>query len=229
MILTMNKHPLELNGKYLGMLREANDLLGNLDALNARLEEDGYLLIRGLHNRRKVQAARQFLLEKLDENGQLDTSFPLSQGVPAAGKRGRFPGGNKEVTHNPAFLDVVESPEIMDFCEMYFDAPVITYDFKWLRVIPPGGFTGAHYDIVYMGRGTKRVLTCWTPLDDIPFELGPLMLLVGSHRFEAIRRTYAEMDVDRDHVTGSFSYDPIELVDRYGGRWGRAHSRWETC
>ena len=28
------------------------------------------------------------------------------------------------------------------------------------------------------------------------------------------------MDVDRDHVTGSFSYDPIELVDRYGGRWG---------
>ena len=201
------------------MLREANDLLGNLDALNARLEEDGYLLIRGLHNRRKVHAARQFLLEKLDENGQLDTSYPLSQGVPAAGKRGRFPGGNKQVTHDPACLDVVESPEIMDFCEMYFDAPVITYDFKWLRVIPPGGFSGAHYDIVYMGRGTKRVLTCWTPLDDVPFELGPLMLLVGSHRFEAIRKTYAEMDVDRDHVTGSFSYDPIELVDRYGGRW----------
>lgn len=71
-----------------------------------------------------------------------------------------------------------------------------------------------------MGRGTKRVLTCWTPLGDVPLEMGPLMLLVGSHRFEAIRRTYAEMDVDRDHVTGSFSYDPIELVDRYGGRWG---------
>ena len=33
MILTMNKHPLELNGKYLGMLREANDLLGNSEAL----------------------------------------------------------------------------------------------------------------------------------------------------------------------------------------------------
>jgi hypothetical protein len=25
--------------------------------------------------------------------------------------------------------------------------------------------------------------------------------------------------VDRDHVTGSFSNDPVELVDRYGGRW----------
>ena len=91
MILTMNKHPLELNGKYLGMLREANDLLGNSKALNARLEEDGYLLIRALHSRKKVESARQFLLEKLGENGQLDTSYPLTEGVPAAGKRGYLP------------------------------------------------------------------------------------------------------------------------------------------
>ena len=219
MILTMNKRPLELNGKYLGTLREANHLLGDPEALNARLDEDGYLLIRALHSREKVENARQFLLEKLDENGQIDKSYPLSQGVPAAGKRGAFLGGNKAVTHGSAFLGVVESPEIMDFCETYFNAPVITYDYKWLRVVGPGGFTGAHYDIVYMGRGTRRLLTCWTPLGDLPLEMGPLMILVGSHRFEAIRRTYAEMDVDRDRVTGSFSYDPIELVDRYGGRW----------
>lgn len=140
MILTMNKHPMELNGKYLGMLREANDLLGNFESLHARLEEDGYLLIRALHNRNNVERARQILLEKLDENGQLDKSYPLSQGVPASGKRGKFLGGNKVVTHDPAFLEVVESPEIMGFCETYFDAPVMTYDFKWLRVIPPGGF-----------------------------------------------------------------------------------------
>ena len=183
MILTMNKHPLELNGKYLGLLREANELLGDSEALRARIEEDGYLLIRGLHNVEKIKLARQFLLEKLDENEQLDKSYPLTQGVAAEGKRGAFFGGNKTVTHNPAFLEVVESPEIMNFCERYFDAPVITYDFKWLRVIAPGAFTGAHYDIVYMGRGTKRVLTCWTPLDDVPFEMGPLAILVGSHRF----------------------------------------------
>ena len=142
MILTMNKHPLELNGKYLGMLREANDLLSDSEALNARLEEDGYLLIRTLHNRKKVETARRFLLEKLDENGQLDTSCPLLQGVPAVGKRGTFLGGNKAVTHDSAFLDVVESPEIMSFCEGYFDAPVITYDYKWLRVIQLGGYSG---------------------------------------------------------------------------------------
>ena len=72
MILTMNQKEMELGGKYLGWLREANDLLGDREALQARLKEDGYLLIRGLHDPEKVKATRRFLLEKLDENEQLD-------------------------------------------------------------------------------------------------------------------------------------------------------------
>lgn len=220
MILTMNQKEMELGGKYLGWLREANNLLGDREALRARMEEDGYLLIRGLHNPERVMDARRFLLEKLDENEQLDRAYPLSNGVPAKGKRGLFMGGNKAVTHQTDFLNLVESHEIMGFCEAFFDAPVITYDYKWLRVVPPGGFTGAHYDIVYMGRGTQQVVTCWTPIGDVPLDMGPLVILVGSHRFDVLKQTYGKMDVDRDHVTGSFSYDPIELVDRYGGRWG---------
>jgi hypothetical protein len=219
MILTMNKIEMELDGKYLGLLRDANELLEQPSALKARIEEDGYLLIRGLHDREKVKATRRFLLEKLDENEQIDRSYPLDDAIPAEGKRGMFWGGNKTVTHQPAFLNLVESPEIMNFCEHYYDAPVMTYDYKWLRVVGPGNFSGAHYDIVYMGRGTKNLLTVWTPLSDISFDMAPLLVLVGSHRFEVLKETYGKMDVDRDHVTGSFSYDPIELVDRYGGQW----------
>lgn len=33
------------------------------------------------------------------------------------------------------------------------------------------------------------------------------------------KETYGQMDVDRDKVTGWFSSDPVELVDRYGGQW----------
>lgn len=219
MILTMNQKEMELGGKYLGWLREANDLLDDRDALRTRLAEDGYLLIRGLHDPEKVKATRQFLLEKLDENEQLDRERPILDAVPAQGKRGMFMGGNKAVTHEPPFLNLVESPEIMGFCEAFYDAPVITYDYKWLRVVGPGSFTGAHYDIVYMGRGTQQLVTCWTPIGDVPIEMGPLVILVGSHRFDILKETYGKMDVDRDRVTGSFSYDPIELVDRYGGQW----------
>ena len=219
MILTMNKIEMELGGKYLGLLREANDLLDDQQALRARMEEDGYLLIRGLHDVEKVKGTRKFLLEKLDENEQINRSHPLDAAIPAKGKRGMFWGGNQKVTHQPPFLNLVESSEIMNFCEHYYNAPVLTYDYKWLRVVAPGSFTGAHYDIVYMGRGTRNLLTCWTPISDVSFDMASLIVLVGSHRFNVIKETYGKMDVDRDHVTGSFSYDPVELVDRYGGQW----------
>jgi ectoine hydroxylase-related dioxygenase (phytanoyl-CoA dioxygenase family) len=91
--------------------------------------------------------------------------------------------------------------------------------------VGPGSNTGAHYDIVYMGRGTQNVYTCWTPLGDVSYDLGPLALLVGSHRFERVKETYGRMDVDRDHVTGWFSNDPVELVDRYGGQWQTSEFR----
>jgi hypothetical protein len=56
----------------------------------------------------------------------------------------------------------------------------------------------------------------------VPLEHGPLALLVGSHRFERVKETYGKMDVDRDHVTGWFSNDPIDLVDTFGGQWRTA-------
>ena len=38
--------------------------------------------------------------------------------------------------------------------------------------------------------------------------------------------TYGRMDVDRDHVEGAFSNDPLELIERYGGKW--LSSEFET-
>ena len=74
-----------------------------------------------------------------------------------------------------------------------------------------------------MGRGcTQNLRTTWIPFGDIPFEQGPLVLCVGSHKlpgFARIRETYGKMDVDRDHVTGAFTDDGVDMVDRYGGRW----------
>lgn len=219
MILPFGKQELELGGKYLGELQESTHLLHDIEALQGRMEEDGYLLLRGLHDVGTVRAARRMILERLDANGQLDRGRPLMDGVIAEGGRGAFLGGSKAVTHAPEFLAVVESAELLAFFERFLGAPARTYDYKWLRVVGRGGFTGAHYDIVYMGRGTERVYTVWTPLGDQPYELGPLAILGGSHRFQRVRDTYGKMDVDRDHVQGWFSSDPVELVDRFGGQW----------
>ena len=219
MKLMMGQDELELRGKYLSTLRDANDLIDDMDAIHRRMDEDGYLLIRGLQNTEKVKAARQVVLDNLKANDQLDLDQPADIGVAAPGKKGRFLGGAKQVTHTPEFLSVVESPEIMKFFEGFLDGPVLTYDYKWLRAVGPGDNTGAHYDVVYMGRGTKSLYTVWTPLGEVSYDMGPLVILVGSHQFDAVKETYGKMDVDRDHVTGHFTNEPIDMVNQYGGQW----------
>lgn len=219
MKLMMGQDELELGSKYLSTLRDANDLIDDMDAIHRRMDEDGYLLIRGLQNTEKVKAARQVVLDNLKANDQLDLDQPADIGVAAPGKKGRFLGGAKQVTHTPEFLSVVESPEIMKFFEGFLDGPVLTYDYKWLRAVGPGDNTGAHYDVVYMGRGTKSLYTVWTPLGEVSYDMGPLVILVGSHQFDAVKETYGKMDVDRDHVTGHFTNEPIDMVNQYGGQW----------
>jgi Phytanoyl-CoA dioxygenase (PhyH) len=217
--LTIGKRDLQFPGQYLGVLREANELLDDHAALRARMEEDGYLLLRGFFEREAVLKARQQLLEALAEEGQIDLRYPLMDAVVNEGRSGGFRGGANALTAAPAFQALVNSPTVMGFFERFLGGPSRTYEYKWLRIVGPGSYTGAHYDVVYMGRGTLNLYTVWTPLGDVPYELGPLALLVGSHQFEKVKETYGKMDVDRDHVTGWFSNDPVELVDRYGGQW----------
>lgn len=225
MTLRMGERELELGGRYLGELREANDLRDDPAALRARLEEDGYLLIRGLHDPDAVRAARRVLLENLDANGQIDRAHPLDEAVIAPGGRGQFLGGAKAVSHTPEFLSVVEAPALMAFFSALFGTPAMTFNYKWIRAVGRGANTGAHYDIVYMGRGTRNLYTCWTPLGDVSYEMGPLAVFEGSHRLHQVRDTYGKLDVDRDRVEGWFSKDPVELVDRYGGRWATSEFR----
>lgn len=63
----------------------------------------------------------------------------------------------------------------------------------------PGTSTPPHCDIVYMGRGTQTLYTCWIPLGDVPRNQGALMILERSHQLEKLRRGYCSMDVDADN------------------------------
>ena len=86
--------------------------------------------------------------------------------------------------------------------------------------MPPGKSSGCHYDNVYMGRGTRDVYTVWTPLGDVPMELGALALCLRSEHFEQVKDVYGTLDVDRDNTAGGvLTEDPVEIVDKFGGRW----------
>jgi ectoine hydroxylase-related dioxygenase (phytanoyl-CoA dioxygenase family) len=112
------------------------------------------------------------------------------------------------------------------------------FDNTWLRAVP-GGAQGTypHCDVVYMGRGTADLYTAWTPLGDVSWDLGGLMILEGSHRLTAKLKGYLKRDVDvycsnrPDAVEieagqkmwqdwdGRLSSNPVRLREKLGGRW----------
>ncbi|MCC7145803.1 MAG: phytanoyl-CoA dioxygenase family protein [Phycisphaeraceae bacterium] len=222
MLVKLGKRELELGGPYLGELRESNDILTDYPALRQRMAEDGYLLLRGLIDPGKVQQARRTIMSFMDEQGALTPGTPVLEGVMPRGGKSVGMMGRKGITHHPDVLAVLESQELFDFFRAFLAETPLTFDYKWLRAVGHEEFTGSHYDVVYMGRGSERLYTTWVPMGDTPLEQGVLAMCEGSHNhpsFEKIRRTYGRMDVDRDRVQGWFSDDPLEIIQKYGGRW----------
>lgn len=98
---------------------------------------------------------------------KLDPSEPAVQGV-LLSRCGSdcvpFMEGKKSITHSDAVRAVLEGRPAVDFFRILLGGEVLSFDYKWLRAVPRDGFTGAHVDNVYMGRGTERLLTMWTPV-----------------------------------------------------------------
>jgi len=216
MKVKVGSRELDMDGKQLTELRSSNDILHDMQALRDRIKEDGYLLIRGFHDRDLVMNARTSILEKIDRMGKLDRDTLLEEGVMADGSKTLFFGGTNEDL--PELLDVLNGKHIMSFFDEFLKEQSLTYHYKWLRAIGTGDFTGAHYDVVYMGRGTHNVYTVWTPLGDISYEMGGLAICLGSHRFEKLKQTYGSKDADRDRVA-SYTDDPLVITEKYGGQW----------
>lgn len=203
-------------------LRDSNDIVDNPDALRKRMAKDGYLLLRGLHDIDTVLNARKKILEKLEEKDMIAPNTPLMDGVfnpdfPEPTSTGSM--GNRSLSQLPAFKAVVEGQPIMKFFKHFLGGNARTFDFKWLRTAGPGAGSPIHYDIVFMGRGTQNLYSCWTPFGDVSLDMGPIVFCVGSNRFDKVRETYGQSDVDRDLIEGHFSDNPQEIVEKFGGHW----------
>lgn len=248
-----------LDPDRIGFIRASNDLLGDRAALQARLDEDGYLYFKRFLDRDLVLAARRSVLARLDAEGLLDTSHDLLDGVVdpshleafALEKAPEFADGRTLrrmkagafrpdlAVANPEIERVVYGPELQGFYDHLFGEPALHFTYTWLRVMGPGHGTPTHCDWVYMGRGSSSLLTCWVPYMDIPLDVGGLILLEGSHKQGDRLRAYLSKDVD---AYCENKPDEVRKVKEQGG-WSfpgwlsdrpntlpRAfNSRWLTC
>jgi hypothetical protein len=220
---------------HYGILRDSRGLLGDADKLRARMEEDGYLYLPAMLDRDAVMDARRSILLKLQAEGALHPDHPLESGIIAPGVHFTFRADL--ANGNPVIHQLLYSGVIMDFMSEFLGGPVLHYDYTWLRAKVPGPNTATtpHCDIVFMNRGTKQLYTVWTPLDDIPYELGGLIVLENSHFQRDHLGEYWEFDVDTYCIDekndeaherwawgkggGSYSKDAIGVRQEIGGRW----------
>jgi len=237
--LTYLGRKVDMSPLAFGELRSSATLLENPEALVSRMAEDGYLFLPGLLNRGDVLAAREEVLRRLDAAGCINHGFPLLDAVPAADVQDGFV--HKLAVDNEPLEKAIFQGPMMIFWERFLGGPVRHFDYIWLRAKKPGitDATPPHYDVVFMGRGTKKLYTSWTPLEDIPLEKGGLMVLENSHRQEEVKSTYGALDVDtycvnkneakaiqagekqwEDRVNnGKYDDDAIVVRERLGGRW----------
>lgn len=220
-----------------GPLASSMDAIEDTETLKERMAEDGYLYLPGYLDRDLVLEARRSVTERLAAEGLTDPDYPADDAVAPSGSGLKF---QPDLAHdNEPLHRLLYGGRMMEFYERFLGGPVRHYDFTWMRAIAPGHGTNPHGDVVFMGRGTHDLYTAWTPLGDVDYELGGLMILEGSHRLRSLREGYLTRDVDEycenvegeeEHAKtdttmhgwrwdGSLSDDPVELRKQLGGRW----------
>jgi hypothetical protein len=227
--------PLDASETAFGELRDSSWLSGDHEALRERMEEDGYLYLRGFFEREQIMAARRSILEQAAADGCLEPGTDLMDAVPRTGADVRpFQPG---YANTPEVRAVLYGEQLLEFYRGHFGEEVRHYDFTWLRCVGKGQGTKPHCDVVYMGRGERELLrTAWIPMGDAPLQLGGLMVLENSHRQRERIRHYLERDVDAYCTNGRhageiesgakawawdgvLSQDPASLREKLGGRW----------
>ena len=126
----------------------------------------------------------------------------------------RYPYHESSITLNTDFITLTL---------LLKERALVTTEFKWLRAVAKGEFTGAHTDKVYVGAGTPRVLTIWVPIGMISPEQGAMRVMEASHRIESLkslRSTYGQGRVGKDGTrSGWLDVQEAQQLENSGAKW----------
>ncbi len=201
-------------------LPDSSALLADPAALRSRLQDDGFVFLRGAIDAAIVRAGRAEVLARLEA---MDEIAPRTEIATGRSRRkelepdlGRF---WQSVSEGKRLREASHGRDIARIMTAIAGEPVRAQDYIFLRVGVPGRATGVHYDYPFFARAHDRVWTVWMPLGDVPVERGPLMVVEGSHRFGDIIEPMIGFDVARDTTRkADLGVDALELARTRGTR-----------
>ncbi|BBH22628.1 hypothetical protein Back11_39730 [Paenibacillus baekrokdamisoli] len=180
-----------------GVFEDSSSLLEHPDQLRERAEEDGLLFFRGLLSRDRVMALRLDIMEILGRSGVMNNQFPLQAGLADVEAVNQYTADELQwngvgVTRDmylaiqklESFHALAHSPELISMYEALFGAAPFIHPRHIGRIMLPhhsSKITPSHQDFLHI-QGASNTWTCWTPLGDVPYELGGLAILRGSHK-----------------------------------------------
>lgn len=190
---------IEVPDALLGPMRDSSGLLDEPSALRARMEEDGFLYLRGVLDPQAVQAARIEILARLETVDEIEPGTDIFTGRSARAEREPDLGAFwKSVSEGPRLRSVSHGPAMSRIVAAVAGEPVVPQDYMFLRVGVAGRATGLHYDYPFFTRAHDQVWTVWLPLGEVPMERGPLVMVEGSHRFRDLIDPMIGFDVMAD-------------------------------
>lgn len=172
-------------------LKDSTPYLDDPSHLSRNLEEDGYLLLRGLLDWELVDTVKRDIMDILrghhiieDDEG----SEPLWSGGPQPNET-EYMAFYEKVVQLDSFNNMAESQEIVATLEGVIGEPLRVWKQRLFRVIyptpdapPEAANVGAHQDgAVKFGYRAQIFYTCWIPLLEITESIGGLALVPGSH------------------------------------------------
>jgi ectoine hydroxylase-related dioxygenase (phytanoyl-CoA dioxygenase family) len=205
-----------------GELRDSAGLIADGDALRVRMEEDGYLFLRGLVDPEVVRAGRERVFARLAEVDEI--ADPVADGVftGRSQRRETHPDTGhywKSVSDEPDVRAVTNGETMHHALSALMGEPARGFDYIFLRAVANGHNTNMHCDNGFFSRTSQRVVTNWMCFTAVPRSRGGLFVVEGSHRWPDLRARYEDYDVARDKDRKSSLMDhPEDLCRERGTR-----------
>ena len=206
----------------LGEMTDSVPLMKDPEALRTRLEEDGYLFLKGVLSRQTALAARREVFERLVQVGEI--AQPAEAGIATGDSRraerepdlGRF---WKSVSEGACLRQLSHGHAMIRIMSLVFGEPARPQDYMFLRAGAPGRATGLHFDYPFFTRSHDRVTTVWIPIGDVPVSDGPLVIVEGSNRYRDLIDPMIGFDISIDSTRkADFGSDAISFAEQRGTR-----------